>query len=209
MNIDDAPTLGECLIRVEPEDADLRRRYEEGKLALRERRLTPLQRALGWVGVPLNVGLALAVGWRLWTTGSAEPPGWAALLAASAAGLLAIGGWLFYVLLQGGRVTWRADRVFQVVAAASACGMAAAAFEVARSLDDRRAGFGMLGVAVVTLAGAGAGLAVEWARRARLETRVAALENELRLAELSRNVADLRRDRDRDRPGNDASPAPS
>jgi hypothetical protein len=46
---------------------------------------------------------------------------------------------------------------------------------------------------------------VEWARRIRLEARVAALESERHLAELCREVADLREARAR--PGNDASPA--
>ncbi|WP_165250585.1 hypothetical protein [Paludisphaera soli] len=207
MNTGNDLTLGERLIRVEPEDAELRRRYEEGKLALRERRLTPAQKAAGWLSAPLNLGLALLVVWRLGGAGPGMPPEWIAFHVAGAAGLLAVGGWTLHVLLGGGRVTWRADRAFQVVGVVAVVALAAAAFEVGRSLDDRRAAFGMLGVAVVMLAGAGAGLAVEWARRLRLESRVAALENELRLAELSREVAGPRDGRAR--PGSDESPAPS
>jgi len=208
MTADDAATLGDRLIRVESEDAGLRRRYEEGTLALRERRLTPGQKALAWVGVPLDFALAAAMAYHLWA-GPAEPPGWSALLAVAAAGLTAIGAWTLHVLLHGGRVPWRADRAFQALAVAAGLGLAAAAFQVARSLDDRRAALGMLAVAFVVAAGTGTGLAVEWMKRLRLEARIAALENELRLAELSRDVAALGRDRGDGRPRSDASPPPA
>jgi len=194
MTADDATTLGERLIRVEPDDEELRRQYEERKLALRERRFTPAQRALGWIGLPVSLAISLALGWRLLTTETAEPREWIVLQAVSVAGLLAISAWTAHVLLRG-RATWRADRAFQAGAVVLACGLALAAFEVARSLDDHRAALGMLGFAVVVLAGAGCGLAVDHFRRVRLEMRVARLENELRVAESANPIAALRRAR--------------
>jgi hypothetical protein len=44
MNHVDPPSFAERLMKSEPGNDELRRRYEEGKLALMERRLTPLHR---------------------------------------------------------------------------------------------------------------------------------------------------------------------
>ncbi|MDG3005132.1 hypothetical protein [Paludisphaera mucosa] len=198
MSPDDV-TLGDRLIQVEPQDDELRRRFEEGKLALRERRLTPMQQALGWMGLPLNFGLSFALGRRLLAGETGDPPEFVALQAVSVVGLLVIGAWSLYVLVRG-RATWLADRIFQGLAAALTCGLALAAFEVARSLDDPRAAMGMLGVAAVILIALGGGLIVERSRRTALETQVALLENELRVAELARDVA-AARPRGGDSPG--------
>ena len=48
MNDVDPPSFAERLMKSEPGNDDLRRRYEEGKLALIERRLTPWQRPEKW-----------------------------------------------------------------------------------------------------------------------------------------------------------------
>ena len=45
----DPPSFAERLMKSEPGNDELRRRFDEGELALMERRLTPWQRRMGWL----------------------------------------------------------------------------------------------------------------------------------------------------------------
>ena len=73
MNHVDPPSFAERLMKSEPGNDELRRRYEEGKLALMERRLTPWQRRMGWLGLPVYGLLIIGCGYRLLMANPAEP----------------------------------------------------------------------------------------------------------------------------------------
>ena len=65
MNHVDPPSFAERLMKSEPGNDELRHRYEEGKLALMERRLTPRQRSMGWLALPICGLLIIGCGYRL------------------------------------------------------------------------------------------------------------------------------------------------
>ncbi len=184
-----ATPFAERLMRSEPCSAELRRRYEEERLALVERRLTPAQRWMGWLGLPLNGCLIAGVGYRLLTAEPALPREWIVLEAVSAVGLLALGLWMLRVLLRGSRVTWRDDQAMEWIGGLGLCALAFALFEVAQSLDDARDALRLHGVITVLLVGGVFGLLLGRIRRTKLETCVKLLELELRLLDLSQAVA--------------------
>jgi len=188
MNHVDPPSFAERLMKSEPGDDELRRRYEEGKLALLERRVAPGPRWLGWLALPLYGLLIIGGGYRALTAHPAEPRGLVVLLAVSAVGLLAMGLWLFRVLLRGGRVTWRDDQAFEWVGGLAFCALLYALSEFAGSLEDLHAARRLDGFATVLLVGAAFGVLLERIRRSKLETRVQLLELELRVAELAQAV---------------------
>ncbi len=190
---DNASPFAERLIQIEPGDAALRRRYEEEKLALRERQLTPAQKAMGWLAMPVYAWLGLGLGYRLLASDVALPREWLVLEGVSVLGVLALGAWMLRVLLQKGRVTWRDDQLMMWIGGGGLCALAFALFQVARSLDDSRAALGLLGCAGVLLLGGACSLILQWIRRLRLETQVKMLELELRADDLAREVADARR----------------
>src|SRR5438270_12999009 len=105
MNHVDAPSFAERLMKSESGNDELRRRYEEGKLALMERWLTPWQRRMSWLGLPVYGLLIIGGGYRLLMANPALPREWVVLDAVTAVGVLALGLWLLRVLLRGGRVT--------------------------------------------------------------------------------------------------------
>jgi hypothetical protein len=183
MNHVDPHSFAERLMKSEPGNDELRRRYEEGKLALMERRLTPWQRRLGWFGLPIYGVLIIAGG--LMMANSAEPRGLVVLDAVCLVGVLALGLWILRVLLRKGRVTWRDDEAIQWVGGLGLCALSFALFEFARTLEDTHLARRLEGFSIVLLVGGVFGVLLERIRRSKLETRVKLLELELRVAELA------------------------
>jgi hypothetical protein len=184
---DDAEAFAGRLIAAEPVDPALRARSEAALLALRERRLSPIQRALGWLALPLTAWLGLGTAYRLIAPGRPEPREWAILQAVAAVALLTMGGWTAWVLVRrGGRVAWADDRAMEWLGGIGLVALVLALFEVARALDDPRAGLRLAGVATVLLVGGAWASLVRRQRRQALETRAALLALELKLAARSR-----------------------
>lgn len=186
MNHVDSPSFAERLMKSEPGNDELRRRYEEGKLALMERRLTPWQRRMGWLGLPLY-GL-LIIGGGFLMANPAEPRELVVLDAVGAVGLLALGLWVLRVQLRRGRVTWRDDQAMEWIGGLGLCALSFALFEIAGSLEDTRAALRLEWFSIVLLGGGAFGGLLERIRRSKLETRVKLLELELRVAELAQAV---------------------
>jgi hypothetical protein len=184
----DPPAFAERLMKSEPGSDELRRRYEEGKLALMERWLTPWQRRVGWLGLPVYGLLIIGGGYLLLMDNPALPREWVVLDAVTAVGVLALGLWLLRVLLRRGRVTWQDDQAMVWVAGLGLCALSFALFEIARSLEDTHAALRMEGISIVFLVGGIFGVLLERIRRSKLETRVKLLELELRVAELAQAV---------------------
>ena len=175
-------------MKSEPGNDELRRRYEEGKLALIERRLTHWQRRMGWIGLPVYGLLIIGGGYRLLKANPAEPRELVVLVAVGTVGVLALGLWILRVLLRGGRVTWRDDQAMEWVGGLGLCALLFALFELARSLEDAHAARRLEGFSTVLLVGGVFGVLLERIRRSNLETRVKLLELELRVAELAQAV---------------------
>jgi len=184
----DPPSFAERLMKSEPGNDELRRRYEEGKLALMERRLTPWQRRMGWLGLPLYGLLIIGCGYGLLMANPAEPRELVVLDAVCAVGVLALGLWILRVLLRGGRVAWQDDQAMEWVGGLGLCVLSFALFEIARSLEDTHAARRLDFFSTVLLVGGVFGVLLERIRRSKLETRVKLLELELRLAELAQAV---------------------
>jgi hypothetical protein len=176
-------------MKSEPGNDELRRRYEEGKLALLERRLTPWQRRMGWLGLPVYLLLILGCGYSLLLAHPAEPRelGW--LNAVSGVGVLALGLWIFRVLLRGGRVTWPDDQAMQWIGGLGLCALSFALFEFAQSLEAAHTARRLEFFSTLLLVGGVFGVLLERIRRSMLETRVKLVELELRLAELAQAVS--------------------
>ena len=123
MNQVDPPEFAELLMKSEPGDDELRRRYEEGKLALLERRLTPWQRRMAWLTLPVYGLLIIGSGYLLLMAKPTLPRELVVLDAVSAVGVLALGLWMLRVLLRGGRVTWQHDQAMSgsAVSASAPC----------------------------------------------------------------------------------------
>jgi len=185
----DPPSFAERLMRSEPGNDELRRGYEEGKLALMERRLTPWQRRIGWFGLPLYGLLVVLSGYMM--ANPAEPRELAVLDAVCIVGLLALGLWIFRAMLRGGRVTWHDDQTMQWIGGLGLCALSFAMSELAGSLEDIHAARRLNGFATLLLVGGIFGVLLERIRRSMLETRVKLLELELRMAELAQAVASL------------------
>ena len=188
MNHVDPPSFAERLMKSEPGNDELRRRYEEGKLALIERRLTPWQRRLGWLGLPVYGLLIIGCGYLLLMAKPALPRELVVLEAVSAVGVLALGLWILRVLLRGGRVKWRDDQAMEWVCGLGLCALCFALFELAGSLEDTHAARRLDGFSTVLLVGGVFGVLLERIRRSKLETRVKLVELELRVAELAQAV---------------------
>lgn len=182
----DPRSFAEQLMQSEPGDDELRRRYEEGKLALLERRIPPWLRRMGWLTLPLYGFLIIGCGYRLLMVRPALPRELAALDAVSAAGLLALGLWLLRVLLRGGRATWRDDRAMEWIGGLGLCALSLALFELAGSLDDPHIARRLAAFSTILLVGGAFGTLLERIRRSKMEVRVQLLELELRVAELAR-----------------------
>ena len=183
----DPASFAEHLMRSEPGNDELRRGYEEGKLALMERRLTPWQRRIGWFGLPLYGLLIVLSGYMM--ANPAEPRELAVLDAVCIVGLLALGLWIFRAMLGGGRVTWHDDQMMQWIGGLGLCALSFAMSELAGSLEDIHAARRLNGFATLLLVGGIFGVLLERIRRSMLETRVKLLELELRVAELEQTVA--------------------
>jgi hypothetical protein len=188
MNHVDPPSFAERLMKSEPGNDELRRRYEEGKLALMERRLTPWQRWMGWLALPVCGLLIIGCGYRLLMANPAEPRELVVLDAVSAVALLALSLWILRVLLRGGRVTSRDDHAVEWVNGLGLCALWFALSELAGSLDDTQAARRLDGFATVLLVGGVFGVLLERIRRSKLETRAKLVELELRVAELAQAV---------------------
>jgi hypothetical protein len=200
----DPPSFAEYLMKSEPGSDELRRRYEEGKLALLERRLSPWQLRIGWLGVPLNVLLIIGCGYRILMANPPEQREWVVLDAVCAVGLLALCLWVLRVLLRGGRVTWQDDRAMEWVGGLSLCAFSFALFEIAQSMEDTHAARRLEAFSIVLLVGGAFAGLLERIRRSKLETRVKLLELELRVSELARAVnAPIRGSRAENSPGLD------
>jgi len=185
----DPPSFAERLMKSEPGNDELRRRYEEAKLALMERRVNPWPLRMGWLALPLYGLLVVGGGYRLLTADPAEPRELFVLFAVSTVGVLALGLWLLRVLFRGGRVTWRDDRAFEWLGGLGLCALSFALFEFAGSLEDAHAARRLAGFSTVLLMGGVFGVLLERIRRSKLETRVKLVELELRVAELAQSVA--------------------
>src|SRR5262249_49532103 len=79
MNHVDPPSFAERLMKSESGNDELRRRYEEDKLALMERRLTPWHRRIGWLGLPVYGVLIIGGGYLLLMANPALPREWVVL----------------------------------------------------------------------------------------------------------------------------------
>jgi|GEM_PF-5470800 len=189
----DVSPLAEKLMKSEPLSEELRHRYEEEKLALVERRLTPLQRRIGWLGLPIYLALLLAQGYRL-TTGLTLPREWFLFEVVSTLGVLALGLWLVRVLLRGNRVTWQDDRAMEWIGVIGLGALSVALFGVALSLDDTREALRLHACATVLLAAGLFSLLFDRIRRTKLEMQVKLTELELRLAETAEAIASPTRD---------------
>jgi hypothetical protein len=188
MNHVDPPSFAERLMKSEPGNDELRRRYEEGKLALMERRLTPWQRWMGWLGLPVYGLLIISGGYLLLMAKPAEPRELVVLVAVSTFGVLALGLWILRVLLRGGRVRWQDDQAMEWVGGLSLCAVSFALFEFAGSMEDTHAARRLGLFSTVLLVGGVFGVLLERIRRSNLETRVKLVELELRVAELPQAV---------------------
>ena len=188
MNHVDPPSFAERLMKSEPGNDELRRRYEEGKLALIERRLTPWQRRMGWLGLPVYGLLIIGCGYGLLMANTAEPRELVVLDAVCAVGVLALGLWMLRVLIRGGRVTWRDDHAMEWVGGLSLCALSFAVFEIARSLEDSHAAGRLQFFSTVLLVGGVFGVLLERIRRSNLEMRVKLVELELRVAEYTQGA---------------------
>jgi hypothetical protein len=185
----DPHSFAERLVKSEPGNDELRRRYEEVKHALMERRLTPFQRRMGWLGLPLNGLLIASVGYRLLMADPAQQSEWIVLDVACGVGLLALALWMLRVLLRGGRVTWQDDQVMQWVGGLSLCAVSFALYEIAGSLEDTHAALRLHFFSIVLLVGGVFAALLERIRREKLEARVKLVELELRVAELTQAIA--------------------
>jgi len=183
----DPHSFAERLMKSEPGNDELRRRYEEGKLALMERRLTPWQRRMGWFGLPLYVVLIVVSG--LMAVNPAEPRALVVLNAICTVGLLALGLWILRVLLHGGRVMWRDDQAMEWIGGLGLCALAFALWEIAGSLEDAHAARRLQFFGIVLLVGGAFAGLLDRIRRAKLETRVQLVELELRVAEPAQAIA--------------------
>jgi hypothetical protein len=184
----DPHSFAERLVNSEPGNDELRRRYEEDKRALIERRLTPWQRWMGWSGLPIYVLLVIGGGYLSLMANPAEPRELVVLVAVSAVGVLALGLWVLRVLLRGGRVTWQDDQAMEWVAGLGFCALLFALFEFAGSMADTRAALRLQFFSTVLLVGGVFALLLERIRRAKLEARVKLVELELRVAELAQAI---------------------
>ena len=184
----DPPSFADRLMQAEPGDDGLRRRYEEGKIALMERRIHPWQRWLAWLGLPLYAFLIIGAGYRLLRADPAEPRELLMLDAVCVVGLLALGLWILRVLLRGGRVKWRDDRAMEWIGGLGLLALAFALSELGGSLEDAQVARRLQFFSVVLLVGGALGFLLERLRRLRLETRVELLELELRVAEPTQAV---------------------
>jgi hypothetical protein len=191
MNHDDPASFAERLMKVEPGNDELRRRYEEGKLALLERRLTPRQRWIGWLGLPIYGLLIIGCGYRLLMAKPVLPREWIVLDAVCAVVVLALGLWILRVLLRGGRVTWPDDQAMEWIGGLGLFAVSFALFEIAGSLEDTHAARRLAGFSIVLLGVGVTGALLERIRRSKLETRVKLLELELRVAGLAQAVGAL------------------
>jgi hypothetical protein len=188
MNHVDPPSFAERLMKSEPGNDELRRRYEEGKLALIERRLTPRQRWMGWLGLPVYGLLIIGGGYRILMANPAEPRELVVLDAVTVVGVLALGLWVLRVLLRGGLVTWQDDQAMVWIAGLGLCALSFALFEIAGSLEDTHAALRLHFFSMVLLVGGVFGVLLERLRRAKVEARVKLVELELRVAELAQAV---------------------
>lgn len=188
MNHVDPPSFAERLMKSEPRDDGLRRRYEESKLALMERRLTSWQRRLGWFVLPVYGVLIVGVGYLLLKGNPAEPRELFVLDAVSGVGVLALGLWVLRVLFRRGRVTWQDDQAMIWISGLGLFALSFALFEFALSLEDLHAARRLEAFSTVLLVGGLFGMLLERIRRSMLETRVKLLELELRVAELAHAV---------------------
>jgi hypothetical protein len=188
MNHVDQPSFAERLMKSEPGDDELKRRYEEDKLALMERRLTPWHRRIGWLGLPVYGVLIIGGGYLLLMANPALPREWVVLDAVTAVGVLALGLWVLRVLLRGGRVTWQDDQAMVWVAGLGLFALSFALFEIAGSLEDTQAARRLDFFSTVLLVSAVLGVLLERIRRSKLETRVKLVELDLRVAELAQVV---------------------
>jgi hypothetical protein len=196
----DPPEFAELLMKSEPGNDELRRRYEEGKLALFERRLTPWQRWLGWLTLPVYGLLIIGSGYLLLMAKPALPRELVVLEAVSAVGVLALGLWILRVLLRGGRVTWQHDQAMVWIGGLGLCAVSFAMFEIARSLEDTHTAQRLEFFSTVLLVGGVFGVLLERIRRSKLEMRVKLVELELRVAELAQAFKSLSPDVPTSRP---------
>jgi hypothetical protein len=185
MNHVDPSSFADRLMQSEPGNDELRRHYEEGKLALMERRLTPWQRRMGWLALPVCGLLIIGCGYRLLMANRAEPRELVVLDAVSAVGLLALGLWALRVLLRGGSVTWQDDQAMEWVGGLGLCAVSFALVEIAGSLEDTHAARRLDFFSTVLLVVGVFGVLLERIHRSKLETRMKLVELELRVAELA------------------------
>jgi len=188
MNHDDPPSFAEHLMKSEPGNDELRQRYEEGKLALLERRVNHLAGWMGWLSVPVYGVLIISGGYLLLKANPALPRELFVLIAVGTVGVLALGLWLLRVLLRGGRVTWQDDEAMLWIGGLGLCALWFALSELAGSLEDTHLARRLNGFATVLLVGAAFGVLLERIRRGKLETQVKLLELELRIAGLAQDV---------------------
>lgn len=189
MSQPDPSPFADRLLQSEPGSDELRSRYELQKRSLTERQMTPLERWMGWLGMPLYAWLIGGTVSRIWTNTEGLAREWLVLYGVSAAALTMLGLWILRALLRGGRVLRLDDRAVEWICNIGLCAFVFALLGVAESLNDLRAAMRLSDCAVVFLLGGVINVVVARMRRARLETQVKLIELELRVAELTRAVA--------------------
>jgi len=187
----DRSSFADRLLNSDPPNDELRRRYEEQKLALTERRVSRGQVMAGWLAVIIFTALACALGYQTFSTTFLMPPAWklfygtcSTLCAAMAIGMLII-----LACSRDGRITINVDRVFHFVGGLSTLGFAAVVFKIALESPDSNSALRLAGGAVFFAMITMGTFLFEQIRRAKLEARVRFLELELRLMELSQLIS--------------------
>jgi hypothetical protein len=180
-------TMGERLTALEPVTPALRDRYELAKRALLERRLTRIERIMGWLYLPLAVGLVGGVGARLLEA----DPGLRALLpllAVSMVSLLSLGGYILYCLLRPSVHRLRDERWVDVISTLGLAAIAAALLGLGQQAGDLGLRLDLTALSLMFFGATGVCVLLTFLRRHNLENKVKLLEVELRLAELTERL---------------------
>ena len=191
MNNSDEPSFADQLMKSEPGSEELRRRYEEQKLSLTERRLTRGQTIAGWVGVIEFTALVIALGYQASSPTFLMPPEWKlfyySLIAFCSA--LVIGMLIIMASNRNGRVPYSTDRVFQFIGGLSLFGFAAVTFKLALDSDDPQSALRLVGFSVFIMMIMAFTNLFELIRRSKMEANVKFLELELRITELCQLIS--------------------
>ena len=171
MSPTDKSSFAQSLLQVESANPELRRKYEERKLALIECRLTPWQRGVGWLVLPLYALLIAVSSYRLLTNAPTLPGQFLPLLAVGELALVAVGLWMLRVLLNGGRVRGFDQVTMEWISIIGVGALSLALFEIAQSLDNVHLALRLHAATTILLMASGFSLLFERIRRSRMARR--------------------------------------